>query len=698
MSRSLSTCDLDFFSTLPRSVREEIETWLEIVEEVEQAKNLEQGARAAAEKHGHIKGCSFANIKRKVRRYQEAGWQGLVNKSRLKKANAAMEIGEHFKGYCEGNQRSSQEAWRQMMRDFRAGKYFEDVGTWREVWATEHPDSATPYNCPRNWTPKGWTYRNLMRTNGLTKYEICASRVGRGKARDLLPSVYSSRVGLPVGAMYMFDDMWHDAKINFPGNTRAQRVIELACVDVASACRCAWGIKPRREDLDTGRMRNLNECDMRQILAHMLVNIGYHPEGCRMVVEHGTAAAGEELEQLIGKLTNGVVRFERSGIVADPIHKGLWCGQPRGNYKRKAALESQHGLAHSVAAALQGQIGKDRDHSPEQMYGLEQYNNQLIRAAAALPPERARLLTLPLLDFNTYVAAIAELYREMNLRDWHDLEGWEECGYTAVKYRVSPLADDWFPATRLLDLPQDEYLMLYNTIQAFPEKYSRTFRLSPQEVFDENRDALVRLPKSCTPRILGERLAVLRTLRSDGLIVYGNQEYGPSEFRYLARTVTDPNGFEIALRPGMKVAIHINPFNTDECFVSDAESGAYIGLARRWQTVCKTDVEALERMAGKQAAIEAELRAPIARRGAKLLREKAEMHRRNSAVLRGDAVSDDEVAREERDLRTRITDEEREAVLVPVRARGEDFSEDEIDAMIGGRADEGEDEDYSELI
>lgn len=642
MNQILNINELDFFTTLPKRVREEVQLWAEIISFVQGYKNLEQGSRAAAERYGHLRGCSFENIKRKVRVFRKRGWHGLINKSKLHKTSIPHTIGEHFKGYCERNQRSSQEAWRQMMRDFYGqsqeypgGKYFEDVGTWRDVWSAQNPDIAAPINCPIDWVPNGWTYRNLMRTCGLTPYEKTASRIGRGAAKDYLPSVYSTRVGLPVGAMYMFDDMWWDLKVNFPGNRKAQRVIELACVDVASACRFAWGAKPRREDLDTGKMRNLNECDMRQILAHVLINVGFHPEGCRMVVEHGTAAAGAELEALIRQLSSGAISFERSGIISDPIHKGLWCGQPRGNYKRKAALESQHSLAHTVAAALTGQIGRNRDNSPEQMYGLEKYNNQLIKAAAALPPERAKLLMYPILDFNTAISAMAELYRAMNLRNWHNLEGWEECGYVATQYRISPHSNDWQPMDRLLAAPTDEYVMLYSAIQAHPEKYSRTVKLSPQEVFDAGKDQLVRLPKSCMPLILGEKLADLRTIGADGLITYSNQEFGPSEFRYLARTVTDAHGFQVPLMPGLKVAIHINPFNTEECFLTHAESGAYIGLARRWQTVCKTNIEALERMAGKQAHIEAQLRAPIARRGQKIITDRIEMQKNNADVFLG---------------------------------------------------------------
>jgi hypothetical protein len=676
---TLTSNDLNELAALPRSVRDEVLQLEQICKEIASAKSVSAGIREAMQRHGVKEG----TIKRKFNSWRKRGWRALVNNSKVGRAKAALDIGDTFKGYCERNQRSSAEAYRQMMRDFRNGKPFPDIGTWREVWRAEHPDIGTPDRCPMDYTPRGWHYTNLMKSCGLSKYEINAARIGRGRARDFLPSVYSSRVDLPVGSMMMIDDMWLDAKVNFPGNTKAQRCIELAVVDVASGCRFAYGMKPRMENLETGRMRNLNDCDMRQLLAHILCNVGFNSEGCRIVVEHGTAAASSELEEIIKQLSCGLVTFERGGMISDALHKGLYCGQPRGNYKRKAALESQHSLVHTVAAALAGQIGKDRDHSPEQMYGLEQHNNQLLKAAAALPPERAKLLMLPLLDFFTFRAAYAELIDIMNRRDWHNLEGWIECGYTDTRYRISPASNNWIRKEQLLDLPPDEYAVLYGAIQAFPEKYSATVKLSPQDVFDAGAKNFTRLPKACMPQILGDRLAVIKTVRDDGLITYCNQEFGPSEFRYLARDIETPDGFRTHLEAGRKYVVHINPFNLDECFISDVDSGSYIGLARRWQTVSKVNVEAIERMAGKQAHIEAELRAPLARRGAKLIKEKVEMHRNNAAVFSGAPVSDEEIFRAEKVNTTRINADDLAAITERPRFDDDDeFSDEEISNLL----------------
>jgi len=645
MSTSLTTVCADQFSMLPGTVRQEIEMTMEVIRRIDQAKSVSAGIAAEAARCSHIAGMTAGSLRRKYYAVKKRGWQALINKAKVGRKNAALAIGEHFKEYGQTNQRSSKEAYRQMMHAFREGKYFEDVGTWVECWKEAHPNKMPPVVCPHGWTPKGWTYENLMRTCGLTEYEVIASRIGRGAARDFIPSVFSTRQGIFPGAIYQFDDMWHDVRLNFGANRAAQRAIELACLDVASASRIAYGIKPRREDLDTGKLRNLTEVDMRMLLAHVLINIGYHPDGCTLVVEHGTAAVGSEFEEQLMRLSGGAIKLQRSGIISDQIHKGLFIGQPRGNFKLKAALESQHALMHTAAASLPGQIGMNRDHSPEQIYGMQQYNNQLIKAAAAMSPERAKLLRYPFLDFHQYVSAIAELYERLDWRTEHNLEGWQESGYVATEFRVSSQFDEWLPMDRMFALPPPEQNALTALIHSQPELYARCRLMSPREVWNAGKAALVRLPKSCMPMILGARLGIVRPVQSDGLITFQNAEYGPGEFRYLARDVQTPDGFIIHLQPGRDYLLHINPFCVDECFVSDKDSEAFIGLARRWQTVGKNDVEALNHQVGKQAHIEAELRAPLARRGQKLIQQKAEMHDHNARVMRGEPITPEELFR-----------------------------------------------------
>jgi len=637
---ALTTFDTDYFSSLNAEVRRDVTFWMEVCERIATAKSANAAIADEAHRLAHMPRCSQATIRRKFYAFKRNGWQGLINRCKTRKGGAELSIGEHFKAACAENQRSSKQAYRDMMREFRDGKYIEDVGTWVQVWNAENPRQKPPQVCPRNWTPKGWTYENLMRVCGLTAYERTASRIGRGAAMDFLPSVYSTRLGLRPGQIYQFDDMWHDARVNFGNNKVARRAIELACLDVASASRIAYGLKPRREDIESGKLKNLTEVDMRMLLAHVLINIGYHPDGCTLVVEHGTAAVGSDFELDLGRLSGGAVKIQRSGIINEQIHKGLFLGAARGNFKLKAALESQHALMHSAVASLPGQMGMNRDNSPEQQHGMAQYNSQLIKAAAALPPERAKLLRYPFLDFNKYAAVIAELYDILDWRTEHNLEGWDS--NKVEEFRVSTSLDVWMPMDKLFELPDPERLAINALIDSDPYEYARPRDLSPREVWNNGLDALVRLPKSSMPMILGERLGTIRKVQDDGLICFQNAEYGPGEFRYLARNIQTPDGFRINLLPGTDYLIHINPFNLDECFISDLQ-GAFLGLAMRWQTVAKNDVDALNRQVGKVAKIDSQLRTPLARRGQGIIKDKIEMHKHNAKVFAGAPVTDAEL-------------------------------------------------------
>jgi hypothetical protein len=688
--------DIEYFASLPSKVRQEVNLWTEVCGRIDKAKNKSVAIAEESNKLGHQRGFSGASIRRKYYAWKKTGWLAFIDQAKLTKQSSTHDIAEHFKSYCENNQRSSKAGYREMMRDFRAGKYFEDVGTWRDVWENENPDVAVPHNCPSDWTPKGWTYRNLMRCAGLTAYEVTASRIGRGAARDFLPSVYSTRAGLKPGSIYQFDDMWHDARVNFLGhNNKARRPIELACLDVYSASRVAYGIKPRLEDIETGKLKNLTEGDMRMLLAHVLINIGYRKDGTQLVVEHGTAAVGGELETMLTQMTGGAVTIKRSGIISDQIHKGLFLGQGRGNFKLKAALESQHALMHSEAASIVGQMGKDRDHSPEQQYGMQQYNAQLIKAAAALPAERAQLLRYPFLPFDQYVSVIGDLYNTLDWRTDHNLEGWEAEGLIASEFRMSLTSDEWIPMDELFKGDEPVSPLVMEALDKIPG-LCRTRKLSPREAWNRGKDELVQLPKAAMPLLLGPKLATSCTVHHDGLIKYHNREYGPGEFHYHARDVKGPDGFLVNLKPGQKYSVHINPFNLDECFVSDPDNGAFIGLAMRWKTVRKDDTEALNHQVGKQMHVEAELRKPLAIRGQKAIKAKADMHDHNAKVFRGDAVTPDEIEREERDLGTEISEEEMAAVLAHRPEPTYQFSEEEIAATL--EDDLEEDPDYSALI
>lgn len=121
-----------------------------------------------------------------------------------------------------------------------------------------------------------------------------AGQWGSRAAAAVLPYVRTSRVGLPVGGQYMFDDVWHDHYVTFAG--KPVRVLEFGAHDVASGCRFDWGHMPFVTLPDDPKKRKALDNEMfRLFLANILYSTGYHPDGCLLMMEHGTANLSENI-------------------------------------------------------------------------------------------------------------------------------------------------------------------------------------------------------------------------------------------------------------------------------------------------------------------------------------------------------------------------------------------------------------------
>ena len=97
------------------------------------------------------------------------------------------------------------------------------------------------------------------------------------------------------------------------------------------------------------------------------------------------------------------------------------------------------------------------------------------------------------------------------------------------------------------------------------------------------------------------------------------------------------------IEQGHRVLGYLNPFAPGELQICD-ESGRWLGTAERVQRICKLDTEALRHRYGQVRSIETKLLAPVARRGAALIRDRIEMHKHNSNLLEGKPITPDEKA------------------------------------------------------
>ena len=676
-----------YHTTLPYAVRSEIDTWAEIIPFVCEFKSASAGFRAAADKWEYIGAFSEQTIRRKFYAFKKSkDWKVFINKSKLKKQTSAKNIINIYRDYALANQRSNQEGWRRMLLDFEKGKYFPDVGDWRMVWAEQNKGCTVPYDYPRGWIPRGWMYTNLQKLAKITLHEVTVMRKGRAAARDFLPPVLTTRVGLEVGRQVMIDDVWHDCIINEVGtNRRGQREIEFAAIDVASAHKVAYGMQPRREDRATGRMKNVPETRALELIAYVLCYKGYHPEGCLIIGEHGTASIPAATEKYLDLHSDGAISVTAGGIISKQMHNGLYPGAGRGNFKLKAALESSHAMYHSVAAHLPGQVGMDPAHSPEEHGKLAKHNEHLITCYKELmrtAPERAAMLAYDVITHEEYTQAIASLYQIVSERHDHHLEGWRSSGNVITEFRVSASASDWIPMAAIGTYPAHEQQMIRSVIRSDPKTYTRSRQLSRAEAYAKGQGALRTFTRFAMPHILGPKLGKPYTVADNGMISFRNQDFGPDEYHYNSRQLLTPDGYVESLNVRREYIIHANPFNIDEIFVSEKDSGAVLGIIPRYGVPTKTDTDAINRKIGKQAKEETRLMKPLIDLDSqrKRMKTRSENLERNIKVLRGDPVTPEEKAELVRVRKVKGDLADIYDAPVP-RAAEDDFDDSDIDAL-----------------
>jgi hypothetical protein len=675
MKLSVPTSDSVAFAKLPEEVRREVRLWLRYLAPVV---NCGRGKRveslhAAATRAG----VSYEAARGKFYAYDRNGWRALVNKSKAKEKEAGLpaEIIETYRTYCERNQRKNKPAWKALIREWRAGHLSH------LPWPAINPETDLPTGC---------SYENLNRF-APSNFELAAARHGRSAAANYRPMVFRTRKELQVGQFYLFDDIWHDHKVHVEGQRQARRPLEFHCLDLFSGCKFAWGIKAQMENIETGRIEHLKEREMRFLTAGILGGMtsiglqgGYHPAGCTLIVEHGTAAIPEELESLIYDLTGGAVKTDRSGIEGKAAFAGQYAGRGKGNFRFKASLESLGNPIHNEMAYLAGQMGSNaRLNGPEEIAGREKAHDALAKALLALPAEQASLLRFPFLELTVFRQIAAAIYQRLNTREDHELEGWIEAGLVAHEFRLST-DQPWLGCDRLLALPADQQMAIGALVGA-GNYLSRVRNLQPLEVYGRGLKTLARLAPHQVALLLGRDLGVERRA-SRGMIEFEDQETGPGIYRFLARL----DGQQ--LPDGERYLTVFNPMDDQHLHLFDAK-GRWLGQCDRWNSISHADTEALQRQCGRVAKIEAELLYPVARRGAELTRRRIEDSRHNAAVLAGVPVTKSQKARAEEltAIARELEPEEIAAVLESATPAGSGqpaFSHAEISDLFASSNDE----------
>ncbi len=597
-------------------------------------------------------GMSYSTVRRAFYEFQKRGEIALADRRKLPKAAPGNAWVGVYARYCENDINTSANGYRAMMADFRSGacadgaSYAEvwgAVGTWREVWRREHPFERQPEECPANWTPAGASLANLQRLaagNPDLRFQLSISRRGRQAAHGALLPVLTTRVGVPVGGIRQWDDVWHNFDVRIPQVATVGQPLEFAGYDVASGYKCDSIVKPRFAR-DDGVRDNLKEQTFRFTVGYAHCVTGFHKSGVLNIVEHGTAAIRAPVRRQVALIPGfgGLIRWADSGIMGEQAHAGLFPGSAGGNPRRKALVESSHGVQHNRTAHLPGNRGRDAEHMHESRGALVRYEVRLMEHAHLLPADKAAMLEWSLLTFDQYMQAFRAVERRWMEDPEHNLEGWD--GNVVQEYTTSsaPTAGDWRDVRELLDMAPERAAAIAALLKEHPECVRQRY-MSRLEVWARGKADLVRVPLMEMPAFLDERDMLELTVRENGTVRFANGYFfGRDAVTYRLDAIRTPGGFARRIAPGEKLLAKWNPFVPEWIWLIDRDNGATLGMAPLLERAPMLDQAAIDAALGRQSHDLAEKLRPLRGRHQPEAEARARRMARNQEALLGLARS-----------------------------------------------------------
>lgn len=561
-------------------------------------------------------GASFGSVRRKYYAWRDGGIAAIADKRRAKEESAENIYYNEFKRYTERDKNTSAGGYEAMMRDFRCGYRF-GFGTWREVFAREFPFEAVPEVCPRDWTPRGMTYQNLMRLSRRDPARALAvawTRQGQFAALKYTMPVLRSRVGLKVGAVIQSDDVWHNIDVFKYGIKGVFNPLEFAFYDVASGFKCLSAVKPRLMTIDpkTGKERrdNLKEFQYRMAVAYLMTEIGFHRDGVTLIGERGTSALRDDVLRKIAAVPGYGCRFHfsTSGVKNTPAHAGLMMGNAGGNPRMKSLCECAHNIIHNATASLTGSHGRDAAHYHESQNALVKYSTDIIEQASRINPSIVPLLQLPILSFDVYMQYFRAIEDYVMDRTEINLEGWQD--NVVMEYRLS-VSSPWRSIEELKTMSQHEITAIGAILSKDRENLMRQRKMSRREVWKAGQAELDRWPLIDMPAFLDPRDAREAMVREDGLIVFEDAMYYPGEQRrYVAQYRDRQTGIIKRIAPGTKVRFYWNALGNLANFIwLTDENDDILGICKLMKSASWNDEHSIKVAMGQQQAQIAELMA-----------------------------------------------------------------------------------------
>ncbi len=601
-----------------------------------------------AEIASSIPGMTQSSLYRRVSQYSKTGDPlTLVNRRacsslwKVKEDRDNLPLPVAFKqfvcGILERHQRNHAEGIQEVMAIWRTqrdadGKFYEALPGYDE-WPDAHPAFGHPI---------GWSKRNLYRC-APDDFDALAARVGMHAAAQYRVPVLTTRVGLKVGERVEFDDHEYNLKIVMPGQNKLLRPRGFTCADCLSGFLIPV-FKPTLWDHDAEKKKTIGERDFRWFIVHYLSTVGYRTDaaGTTFVVEHGTATIRPDFAGRIKTATNDKVKIAMGAMFTDSAHGGQFAPKGRGNFHFKPLVESAFSKVDNKFARLPGQVGKDRDHSPAHLAGMETYTQRLLADLTRLSPERAANLRSPALTWSQFFFAALDLYALINADREHNLEGWSKLGFEEAIWRFDDSIpwEQALPMDRFLALPEEKQALVRAMFDVNPN-LTRARKLSREDVWKRGQSELTTVPPNLFCALIGMDggVEVKVGTKHPGLFTIMEKEFAANPVHFLAMG-RDGRQF----RNGEKFLGFFNPFNPSVLQLCKP-NGEHVALCDAWHVPSKNDEEGVRRQMGKQSAW---LTARSERMAARHLDEtlaRQDLVAHNAAVIAGEPVTAEEQER-----------------------------------------------------
>ena len=578
-------------------------------------------------------------------------WRSVLNFTQVKgeKANLPFATLELWRTLGELNQRCWKPAWDELMNIVRNHHGFPHGTTGAKFYSKFPGYAEWPVIDPVLGHPAGMSYENLMRHKS-DPFDTSLARHGRAKASALRLPVLKTRVGLKIGQYVEFDD--HDFNQKPMFQKKPMRPSGFGALEVLTASMPLAAFKPNLWNFEEQKRLTLTEREFMWFVIAYLTQIGVRTDsiGTTLIVERAKAAIREPFRSRLLALVPHLKIYDGGGKpreagkpgplagFAKPAHDGQWRAKAKGNFRTKALIESFWNPVDNQTAMLAGQMGKDRDHAPGQLYGAEQYTAALVRQIEKqnVPAEIAAMVEFPFLTFHQWSQFAHEAIMRINHATDHHCEGWEKNHFVKILWREDESSSEWRPVEDLKFLSPMRREILDAKI-AQGQKLTQPVRLSRWQAFQNLRHELKPVPLYHIPELVGrenaldagEPLAVGRNGKP-GLFAFECAEIDPDPIEFYAR---DERGF---FKNGDKFICFVNPCAPSHLIACD-DKLRVVAVCPRYDRARLGDDPALEKLMGEQGAYEAAARVRLNLRHDDTAKANRELRERNAALL-GDAA------------------------------------------------------------